>query len=577
MIKPVPIKAIALILLFLLPIVSCKKSNSNEDETPEIIHLNPGTMGYAPFEVVQIPLQEVAIAQQEINTTINGKPLKIAIIDNNAHFIMPELDEGQYTVKFKATRDFEFSIFVRKASDQLTAEEYHTQYAQGFVNVMYGIEQRSKDASLGTAEKAALTADKQRFAALFDEYEKAYATLNADEKMAFAHTMAGNYSWVSFLVNSTQGITKNTVKIQELTKAPMATDIFDYEAQQQYAITKWLQSSRILRDNITKLSAMILLVPVTGAIPIIGTLGTGIAIGYLITEVAASLSINLADLSALLDITFAPYDDLTLDDAASKVYDHAEERVLSVQARFRNLLSSDQSGSEITGTLKNFLTDLLDFRSTVTKILDKMPARFKPTVLIASLKSSTNAVKRQVNGAYLSITNISNSQVKVAFSKLTDGTFKILPTVTGTTDQQVSFDVTYSNPNFSSKQIKKTISTTVKYAIDSTNHYKQLVLGNWRVTNVESGEAYDMVVLADGKAQYLHQGATYNATWQISKVGKKYYFREFNFWHPGYNQFRVFNAGFADEGLRTPLTGFMHYNDLGGGKGPGPAIRYQKK
>lgn len=322
---------------------------------------------------------------------------------------------------------------------------------------------------------------------------------------------------------------------------------------------------------------MILLVPVTGAIPIIGTLGTGIAIGYLITEVAASLSINLADLSALLDITFAPYDDLTLDDAASKVYDHAEERVLSVQARFRNLLSSDQSGSEITGTLKNFLTDLLDFRSTVTKILDKMPARFKPTVLIASLKSSTNAVKRQVNGAYLSITNISNSQVKVAFSKLTDGTFKILPTVTGTTDQQVSFDVTYSNPNFSSKQIKKTISTTVKYAIDSTNHYKQLVLGNWRVTNVESGEAYDMVVLADGKAQYLHQGATYNATWQISKVGKKYYFREFNFWHPGYNQFRVFNAGFADEGLRTPLTGFMHYNDLGGGKGPGPAIRYQKK
>lgn len=575
MTKLLPIRALILILLFLLPVISCKKGGS-DDEEPTVTRLDVGTSGYKPFEVVQIPLKDVSVTQLEINTTINGQPLKIAIINNYVHFIVPELPEGQYIVKFKADREFEIAIYIDKASTQSTAEEYHQQYATGFASALYSLDARAQDVSVSSANKSALEADKLRFKALFDEYEKAYAQLNNDEKMAFARTMAGNYQWVMGFMQASQSLTKNAVQIQSRAQTPLATNIFDYETQQQAAITKWLSSARMLRDNVAKISAMILLVPVTGAIPIIGTLGTGIAIGYLITEVAASLSINLADLSALLDVTFAPYDELTVDDVASKIYDNAEERVLSVQARFRNVLSSDQSGSEIAGTLKNFVTDLIDFRTRVADILNKMPTRFRPTVLIASLKTSATAVKREVSGAYLSITNISNAQVKVAYSKLTNGNFKIVPTVTGTTDQQVSFDVTYGNSNFSNKQLKKTITTIVKYAIDSTEHYKQLVVGNWTATNLESGEIYNLVVQSGGKLQYLVGGKAYDATWQVIKVGKKYYFWEYGFWHDAYNQFRVYDKGFADEGLKTPLTGFVHYNDLGGGKGAGAAIRYRK-
>jgi hypothetical protein len=582
MIKLLRYGTLVFALLILLPIASCKKGSTkdygdNDDDGPEVVLLNSGTMGFYPGEVVQIPVQNATLTNQEINTTIEGKPLKIAVVDNLVHFIMPDLTEGTYQVKFTAGKEFQFQVFVRKADVISTPEEYRTVFTRDFDNLMYLYGTRAADVTLSDANRAALNADKQRYKSLFDEYEAAYAKLNGEEKLQFARIVAVNFQWVTNFQQSVNDLKKRAV--QSVPKATFAVDLEDYESEQQYAINKWLSSGRVLRDNIAKLSAMILLVPVTGAIPIIGTIGTGIAIGYLITEVAASLSVNLADLSTLMDVTFAPYDDLTLDGAASNIYDSAEDRVISVQARFRTLVSSDMGGSEISGTLKNFLTTLADFRIKVTEVLNKIPARFKPSVVLSALRTNIGTIKRGINGAYLSITNISNSQVKVAFAKLNDGSFKITPTVTGTTDQAVSFDVTYSNPDFSSKLIKKTITTTVKYAIDSTAHYRQLVLGSWSVINLESSETYNLEVQAGGTAKYSvpNKPTTYNATWQIMKVGRKYYFWEDGFWHPGFNQFRVLDKGFADEGLKTPLTGFTHYGDLGSGKGAAAFIKYVKK
>ncbi|WP_285010203.1 hypothetical protein [Pedobacter faecalis] len=567
MIKHLPSKVFALAALFVLSITGCKK---NKSEEPETIQLEASTNSYYPYEVVQIALQEVSIQQKEVSSTINGKLVKIVIIDNFAHFIVPDLPAGEYNVGFVADRPFELSISISHAPSIKTAEEYHEKYLTGFNNILNSFEQSTQNNATSDEDKAALAADRQRFKTLFDEYEAAYNKLSPEEKLAFARTMASNYQWIDQLAKVTQSISKNPLDIQPKMVTTSDVDLYDYETEQNYALTQWLNSSRILRNNIAKLAATIMLVPVTSAIPVIGTIGTGIALGYLATEVMASLSVNLADMRTLLNTSFAPYDNLLAE--TEQEYPHGEQRVISIQGRFRSLISSDQSGNEISGALRAFLTSVIELRSEVTNILNKVPDRFKPSVLLASLKTNANILTRQISGAYLSISNVTNPKVNIDFSKSADGNFQITPTVSGTSDERVSFDITYSNPNFSNKQIRKTITTTVKYQIDSTHIYAKLVLGNWTVTNLEDNTSYDMVVHEDGKATYYtSSGSEFQSTWTIQKRGAKYYFGEAGFWHPGFNQFRTYNQGFHDEGLRIPLKSFVHY------QGTLASLRYEKK
>ncbi|MDO8907798.1 MAG: hypothetical protein Q7W55_04770 [Pseudohongiella sp.] len=113
---------------------------------------------------------------------------------------------------------------------------------------------------------------------------------------------------------------------------------------------------------------------------------------------------------------------------------------------------------------------------------------------------------------------------------------------------------------------------------------KRAALGNWKVTNLESGTTYDLVMLSDGKGYYKVPNSgtycpnnpkppvagfcEYSMTWTISKLGDKYVLNDYGFWHPAYNDIAIVNR----TALSLPLTGFDIISLSGT-----PGVRYVKQ
>ncbi|SOD18040.1 hypothetical protein [Pedobacter xixiisoli] len=556
----------SLLLLIVAFVVSCKKNkdeiSGEKDKEHVSIKLEANAEGFKPLALVQVKLTDILVDKFDTNGTLLDKSVKIAVINNTANFLVPEVQAGSYDLNFTVKdQKYVLNLKVIASGSVSEATVYADQIASGVEKSITELKAQSNNDQLPATVKASALADAEKYKALFEEYGNEYNQLNAAEKMVFAKVIAANMDWIQEIKSSLASINKSAQGLKS-SRSVSNTGVQDYEQQQSDLIEQWLRSTYSLTRNIAKLTAVILVMPVTGAIPLIGTIGTGVALAYMATAVLSSLSQNLAILGQLMEVTFAPYQNLTFGDFSTEVYNNAQAKVYTASASFRKLMTNDETNAELGATLKGLLSTYNAFKTEIGDLLNKLPAKFKPNISIAGLKSSIQSAVRGIHNKYISVTNISNSRVQLAVDKQADGTVKLTASTTATTDQTFTYDISYANTSVSSNSMKKTITATVKAEVDSTQIYVNAVVGNWRVTNVDTATpyTYDLVINAGGTGYYTAGTSKYAITWSIIKREKKYYLFESGFWHPGFNQFRVYGKGFSDEGLTYPVTGFKHYS-----------------
>lgn len=576
----------SLLLLFVATMVSCKKTkdelNKDEEKEQVSIKLETGANadGFKPLSLVQVKLTDILVDKFETSATLLDKSVKIAVINNTANFLVPEVQAGTYDLNFSVRdKKYVLNLKVLASGSVSDATVYADQIASGIDKSISDLKAQANNDQLPADIKMSALADAEKYKALFEEYGNEYNQLSATEKLVFAKVIAANMDWIQEIKSSLASINKTTQGLKTTRAVNNIVSIQDYEQQQNQLIEQWLRSTYSLTRNIAKLTAVILVMPVTGAIPFVGTIGTGVALAYMATAVISSLSQNLAILGELMDVTFAPYQNLTFGSFSTEVYSNAQAKVYTASASFRKLMVGDETNAEFGTTISGLLTAYNTFKTEVGDLLNKLPAKFKPNISISGLKSSLQSAVRNIHNKYISVSNISNSKVQLTVDKQSDGTVKLTASTTATTDQTFTYDLSYANSAFSSANMKKTISATVKAEVDSTQIYANAVVGNWTVTNLDADVPYtrEMVLNAGGTGYYVSGTTKIYTTWSIIKRDKKYYLFESGFWHPGYNQFRVYSKGFDDEGLRYPVTGFKHYGALSSNNNiPTPYLIYQK-
>src|SRR5690606_13095226 len=85
-------------------------------------------------------------------------------------------------------------------------------------------------------------------------------------------------------------------------------------------------------------------------------------------------------------------------------------------------------------------------------------------------------IERNIYNQYVSITNVSNPNVTIQQINSPDGSIKIKATTTSTTDQTFTYDVNYTNSNFT-HNLTKTVNAKVTTQLCDIN----TIIGTWTV------------------------------------------------------------------------------------------------
>lgn len=474
--------------------LSCKKNKSQE---PLPKTLTSEKDSYTTFEIVQTNLNESKTGNLVVLGKANGKDIKISIINDAAIFIVPEVSPGVLEVSFKAYEaSYKLSLNILKsATTPETPEVYVEAINKSVLEKITTLVKDANNTALSSERRSLASIDAKKYLDLNTEYTTQYQNLSPSEKAEFAKVISANIDWINeFKAAVKDQITQSlivkdiSIKVANYqtngTLPKTLTDILDYEEQQNTLIGKWLTASYALTRNIAKLAVLIYAAPVTASIPIIGTIATGVAIGYMLTEVCSSLSVNLALTSDIIETAFAPYKDLSFGTITQDVYSNLQEKIQTPQAKFRNLIAGDDSNSSIGSRLKTFIETFKDYKTKVSDLLDKIPNKFRPSFIVASLKSSAQEKLRLINNKYISISNISNSKVNLTSEKLADGTLKFKVNTNEKSDQVFTYDINYSNNPFSTG-LKQTVNAKIIYNGCPINS----LIGTWHVQDYYNDQA----------------------------------------------------------------------------------------
>jgi len=563
----------AIIPLLITFSLSCKKSESKiEDTEPDkpapVTRIVIENTTSAPAEIIQFTIAENAAAQQQVTGKLGTEEVKVVINQNIAYVMMPGLADGNYELSFTSGgKNYTGAVQLKAVANVKTADFYASGFQDSIATFISRLERVAESSTATSIQKQDAARDAGTYSAALKDFNEQYQKLPASGKLEFAQFMAVHKPVVDELVQANLEMTSAFAQLQEISRLKqqqsigivssgkissartsstagiLNSKIFDLEEAQKEAITRWLKSSYVMSRNIAKLAGVLYAGPViAGAVPVLGTLAVGIAAGYLIIQVAESVSVNLTAMNDLIDQVLLPYEGLTLShlstSATVDLFENQQVKSGNGIATYKLFDQSDNTSPSTGSFIKDFLGKMVEYRTSIGNFLEKIPARFKPAVKLRTLAEAIQKRVKPVHNKYVKIDNVSNPQVTFTVEELSDGTYKITANTQEKTDQSFTYDITYSNTDFSAKGLKKTISAKVKADVDSIALYKAAIVGDWINTWYGGGydntrDKYHLNAFGTGQRTYtsdanrgsdIPDGDYYNTlTWSVSKIGNDYY------------------------------------------------------
>lgn len=566
-----------ILLIISIALLSCKQNEEITDYTAnsKLIALTD-TAKATPGDIVSVTF-DAAPAKNTYNIGIAGKVVQLYQIEGTKYqFRVPEIPAGKAVIDLSAVGiKTPLSIEIMNYQVITNPAVVINNFTTDFNNAVSEIDAKMNDSIVYLSK-----ADQDMIHSFKENIDKALSTLTDEQKKEVAYYLKN----IDIKSTMSQANTANPKYIYSpLFRSP--NDAGDkFMAIGKVFVTAVVGVAAGIAISIAGIAAPEP-TPVTKVIGIIA--GAGAAVSFLIAKEM------LNKLSNEMGIQFSWSNLMSSNKVRAATADlelyNGMTKSVQFNAGFRALTISDsQSSSFFLKSIFSSITTLENtynsFKSNIEKVSSWFPFG-KPVLppFVSPVKAHISSVITASPVDKLSFENISDKSISLSFAKNTTLN-KVDITATGTeatADKYFTFDVVYKHPDLGIEN-RKTISARY-VSVDSAAIYRQAVNGTWQVTNLESANAsYTLTVTNDKCYYYIKDGANsnngyYYVSISIYKYQNRYYMKDLNFWHPAYDMYRVYApTTLPNIFLTYPPSMFIHYNNLGGGKGPAPAIRYQK-
>lgn len=437
--------------IFFFSLSSCSKEEEATQTEP--ISLSAEKNQYAPYEIVSIGASENLFTAQSFTAKINNIEIIIGSNENIASFVLPNLSNGNYELNFSLNeKNYIVPITVYSLSSVLNADQY-------FTEIQSGINQNINDLNLQITqleqnatnpnEYANLQNDVIKYTNLLNDYTTAYNNLSAIEKQEFAKTMAANKASIDEYNDLTAALRSSTASLRN------AQSVQDYETGVELSKVAYLSS---IVFTVAHIPAMITTAKLMASpIPWVSA-GATLATGLIFVSYCINLDETITASVNLTNKSLKPFEFIT--QTSQTIYNNGVETASDIKAKYRSLINSDSNNAENGGTINTIVEKYNYFRDKYNEFINELPSIFRPSYVMTSLKSTYNSTTRSIYNQYVSITNTSNPNVTLQKFNQPDGSIKLKATTTATTAQTFTYDVNYTNSNFTNG-LTKTVNATV--------------------------------------------------------------------------------------------------------------------
>jgi hypothetical protein len=448
---------------------SCSKGE--EVTKTETISLNTDKNEYAPYEIVTITTSENLFAVESFTAKINNVEIIVGANDNSASFVLPKFNNGIYNLSFTLNdKNYTVPITVASLSNILSADQYFTEIKTNMNEDIIDLNSqitKLEQNSTNPSEYANLQNDVVKYTNLLNDYTTAYNNLSDLDKQEFAKSMAANKVLVDKFDSLTAALQSSTSSLRLANQS-----VKDYEAEVEAASQAFYDSVGEMTQQIPKIAACAI-VAYTPIHPIINAgaiLATGILVGNFMVN--ATKTINAA--ITLTEKALKPFEFNA--ETSQTIYETGVEKISNIQAKYRSLINSDGSNGGNGNTIITIAQKYNYFKDTYNAFISELPSIFRPSYIMTSLKNTYKSTSRAIHNKYVNITNVSNPKVALQQLDQADGSIKIKATTSATTDQTFTYDVNYTNGNFTNG-LKKTVNAKVIVQSCDLN----TILGTWDV------------------------------------------------------------------------------------------------
>ncbi len=459
--------SILLCTIIFFSLNSCSKEG--EATKIEPISLSAEKSQYAPYEIVTITTSENLFTAQSFKAKINNIEIIVGANENSASFVLPKFNNGIYNLSFTLNdKNYTVPITVASLSNILSADQYFTEIKTNmneYINDLNSQITQLEQNSTNPNEYENLKNDVTKYSNLLNDYTTAYNNLSDLDKQEFAKSMAANKVLVDRFDSLTEALQSSTSSLRKANQS-----VEDYEAGVEAASQAFYDSVGEMTQQIPKIAgcALVAYTPIHPIINAGAILATGILVGNFMVN--ATKTINAA--ITLTEKALKPFEFNA--ETSQTIYDTGVEKISNIQAKYRSLINSDSSNGGNGNTIIAIAQKYNYFKDTYNTFIRELPSIFRPSYIMNSLKNNYKTTTRSIYNQYLSITNISNPNVTLQQLNKADGSIKIKATTTATTDQTFTYDVNYTNSNFTSVLTKTVNAKVIVQSCDLNT-----ILGTW--------------------------------------------------------------------------------------------------
>jgi len=525
-----------LVTLMAIGFQGCDIINGKDEDPTPSLSLYPDKSDASPFEQVTITAIDYNFPQESYLATIGGKEITLTRTSSSQLvFTMPFVSGNQvlYLVVDDITYSFDFQV--KELEPIANPDEQINTFKQDVEGIINEVEQMIQQGELQIPAEHMQVLQNQKLA-----FEQLFASATADQKQEVAQFIKANPGFFSF----------DHIRLQQ----------FNDSLNTSRAFVAWDQQ---LTDDMRYFTGLVIATGATIGI-FNGTLYSGnpFLIGAATLALVTEFVLVFDQTGTMLTRSYKPFEfDLNNELRATVVeFENDIPYQLGIDATYRTLYKNDKESSDVTLELVANINTFTGYWNQVSGLVPGLNG----TVENLDDKNGyvTNANRLAVTPEYISIENISNSNVSLSnFSHA--GSVNVTFSTNADADQDFTFDIVYKNPDFSEEKLN--VLAKLKIEVDSSSIYKESALGNYKVENYQGNGPNSVLyceLLDDGTSEYTiyndpswPDGKKFYGNWWIQKQESRYYYAESGFWHYGFPSIEI------DFPLQYPVSSFQYHNE----------------
>ncbi len=418
----------SLIIIFLAQ--SCDKFNNifDEQDSGQDLNLTLDQYNVLPFNVVHLYSEDYQFESDSYDAFIGDEGVILTkSSDNQLSFMVPYLEPGDYLLEFELDgTTYDLSLTVNELEEIENPGQIIEQHSEAVFAFYDTLIFFNENADLGIDEGNLKIAEEE-----LARFEQHYSNASEEEKQELAQFMAANPGVFDFsdfdmsYFNDSLSMTKNYVKWDQ----QLTTDM------------KYFTGLVIATGATVGLFSAAL-----------GSLNP-FAIGITGVALLAEILLLKQQTGIMAERSYKPFEFDLEGSLKSDIveFKNEVEYTLGIDASYRSLYSADNGSSDVVIELVANIEKVKGYWNKVTNHFSDASGTIEN---ISELNNyQVNAQRFSVTPEYISIENISNSNVELIDFNTQNSQVNVTFSTEEEDEQEFTFDIKYDNPQFSEERL----------------------------------------------------------------------------------------------------------------------------